>query len=442
MTMDLQRIIRYALSRNFDEAAVYLERLERSMVKFANSQPSVAQNWTQHSVGIYLVRDKRIVILDLETSSEEEILKIIDETSGNIYSIEKSFLYAPLPDPDPNAKPLSNLVDDKVLDFIKNPGEASELIVSTASEEKIERFAGTVDGYLRERCIATSRGFEACEKSTYFSFYVRAFIGEGSGHWGFGSSRYSERDIRETISIAANYARESSRNIIDLEPGRYDVILSPLVVGNFLGYISSALSGLSKILGISFLAKHNIGDTVASEKFTLIDDPFREDMFESSGFDDEGIATRRNILIERGVLRNFINNTKTATILNTSTTGNAGWIGPRPWNLVIPPGDISEEEMIREMRRGLVINNNWYTRYQNAVEGLFSTVTRDALLLVENGEIKGAARRMRIADSFPRILRNIKGASKRTYKAKWWEIRNSVEAPYLYISDVNITKPF
>ena len=442
MSIDLGRVINYALNKGFDEAAILLQRSERLMIKFANSQPSVAQNWIEYTASLYLVKDKRIMISTVESFSEEEILGRVNDAINQINSLERSFIYAPLPEPDINAKPLQNLVSSKVLEFLRDPGEVSEIIVNKAFNERIERFAGTIDSSLNERCLATSKGFEACERSTYFSFYIRAFVGDGSGHWGFGSSGYETKDLEETVSIAANYARGSSRSVRDVEPGTYDVILSPLVIGNFLGYVSMALSGLSKIAGISFLLKNNSGDLVASEKFTLADDPFREDMFGSSGFDDEGLSTRRNVLIEEGVLRTFMHNTKTANVLGTSSTGNAGWISPRPWNLIISPGDMDENEMIREVRRGLLINNNWYTRYQNAVEGVFSSVTRDALLVIENGEIRGSAKRMRVADSFPRILRNIVGLSKRVYKAKWWEIRESIETPYIYVKDVNITKPF
>ncbi|MGC9148129.1 MAG: TldD/PmbA family protein [Sulfolobales archaeon] len=442
MSINLSKIISHALSRGFDEAAVAYYKLDRVMIKFANSQPSVSQSWIEYIATLYLVKDKRIMVSVVESVSEEEVVKKINEAINQVGSLERSFIYAPLPEPDPNAKPLQNLVSSKVLDFLRDPSGVSEIIVNKASEERIERFAGAIDSFLGERCVATSKNFEACEKSTYFSFYIRAFLGEGSGHWGFGASSYETRDLEETVSLAAHYAKESSKNIKDIEPGVYDVILSPLVVGNFLGYISMALNGLNKITGMSFFAKNNPGDQVASDKLTLVDDPFRNDMFGSAGFDDEGISTRRNVLIEKGVLKTFIHNTKTASVLGTSSTGNAGWITPRPWNLVIVPGDMDESEMIRGVRRGLLINNNWYTRYQNAVEGIFSTVTRDALLIIENGEIKGSAKRMRIADSFPRLLRNIAGLGKRVYKAKWWEIRESIETPYIYIRDVNITKPF
>ncbi|MEM0283599.1 MAG: TldD/PmbA family protein [Sulfolobales archaeon] len=440
-SIDLQLLVKKILDKGFEEVIISLNRINRTMVKIANSQPSVAQNWSESDFDIYLTKNKRILLSSFSVSSEEELLRELDRILELANVVEQSFLYSQIPDPDPRARPLEGLVKDSVLSFMEDPREASEILITKAHDEGAERIAGTIDGGVSERCIASSRDFEKCEKATFFTAYVRAFKGEGSGHWGFGGRDFTKRDIEEVASRATYYAIESNRRIMSVEPGSYDVILSPLVIGNFIDYISIALSGLSKILGTSFFYKNNPGDLVASELFTLREDPWRTDMLNSTGFDDEGVATMEKSIIEKGVLKTFLHNTKTARILETRTTGNAGWIQPRPWNLIIEKGDYEENEMIREIRRGILINNNWYTRYQNALEGVFSTVTRDALLIIENGEIIGSAKRVRIADKFPTLLRNIRGLGKRSYKVKWWEIRGSIETPYIYIEKVNITKP-
>ena len=442
MTHVLSDLVKRLSSAGFDEVIISIEYVDRTMVKIANSQPSVAQSWSEVLIDLYLTKDKKILVTSMTTSDLDEILRETPRLLEQINSLEPSFIYAKIPEPDREVSPLTNLVKNSTMKFMEDPGVYAEILINKAHEEGGERVAGALDGYFKRRCIATSYGFEKCEDSTGFTVYARVFVRDSSGHWGYGGSGFDPRDIEEVATKATYYAKEASRaKSMNIDPGRYNVVLTPLVLGNFIDYISMALSGLGKILGTSFFAKNNPGDQIANEMFTLKDLPHRDDMMSSTAFDDEGLATRDNILIERGVLKSFIHNTKTATILETRSTANAGWIMPRPWNLRVEPGDFDEEELVREMRRGLLINNNWYTRYQNVVEGQFSTVTRDAVLVIENGEVAGSVKRVRIADSFPSLLRNIRGLGKRLYKTRWWEIRRSVELPYIMIENVNITKP-
>jgi len=71
---------------------------------------------------------------------------------------------------------------------------------------------------------------------------------------------------------------------------------------------------------------------------------------------------------------------------------------------------------------------------------VFSTVLRDALLIVENGEVVGAARKMRIADTIPNLLSNIEALSRRAYKVKWWEIDTPVEVPYILVRSIRMAR--
>ena len=84
------------------------------------------------------------------------------------------------------------------------------------------------------------------------------------------------------------------------------------------------------------------------------------------------------------------------------STGNAGIIAPRPTTIVFNKGDIPFEEMIRETQDGILVTNNWYTRYQNMRTGEYSTVPRDAAFRIKDGEIKEPLSGFRLSDSVPR----------------------------------------
>jgi PmbA protein len=145
-------------------------------------------------------------------------------------------------------------------------------------------------------------------------------------------------------------------------------------------------------------------------------------------------------VIEGGVLRTLLHNTKTAKYMNTTTTANAGWINPVPWNIVVRPGSATLDEMVSEVRRGLFITNNWYTRLQNYVEGMFSTVARDAIFYIENGKIVKPVTKIRIADKLGNILKNVAIVGRELYNIQWWEVGIPMKTPYILVKSINISK--
>ncbi len=434
------KLVERALSEGFDEAATIIRRNKRTMVKIANSEPSVIQHWTTTEVDLYLVKDKRIIVVSLEPSSLDEVNKSIKELLAMAKNIRESPLYAPLPEPE-TIQPIPEMVDKKILESTEDPSKLAELIIETAHREtKVDYVAGMIDLTYGEKALATSKNARLYEDSTSLQSYLRAFSGEdGSGQWAVGLRKLDTRKLEEMASIAARYAVES-RNRVEIEPGKYDLILSPMVFGNLLDLIGWMSSAFAIFMGASIFMKNKPGDKVASSKLTIIDDPRNPELPGSTAFDDEGINTYSKPIIENGVLKTILHNTKTATKAKTKTTGNAGWIVPQPWNLVVTPGDYKLDELIAEVKRGILVTNNWYTRLQNYVEGLFSTITRDALFLIENGKISKPVAKLRIADKLPRLLSNVEALGKEVYDIWWWEVRIPTKTPYILVRDVHTSK--
>ncbi len=183
-----------------------------------------------------------------------------------------------------------------------------------------------------------------------------------------------------------------------------------------------------------------MGSQIASDKFTLIDDPTVTDSFGARAFDDEGTPTKRNVIIDEGVLKTYLHNSTTAKKFGAETTGNAGLISPHPWNLIVESGKKSLEELLAEIDQGIYVTNDWYLRYQNYRKGDFSTIPRDGMFLVKNGEISTSIRELRISDNMPRILQSIQELSKSRSWIKWWEVPIPTLTPHALIEDLNFTK--
>ncbi len=433
------KIVEKALKEGFDEAAVLVRRVDETMVKLANSQPSVTQKWSEYYVSIYVTKNKRIFIIELRPRDLGVLDKPLKELFGYVSRVEESMFYVPLPEPGKIEK-LEGLVDKYMFDYLENPLRLAEASLEAAHRENIDYVAGTIDLWYAEKALVTSKGGEFYEDSTGYQMYLRAFSGEdGSGQWSACGTRIDVKAIEEASSMAAKYAVES-RGRASVEPGKYDLILSPLVFGNLINLVARMASAFSIFMGMSIFMKKMPGDKVASEKLTVKDAPRYTELPYATSFDDEGIGTWDKPIIEKGVLKTILHNTKTAAKFGGKSTGNAGWIYPHPWNLVVEPGDYSFDELIGEVKRGILVTNNWYTRLQNYVEGIFSTISRDALFLIKDGEIVKPVEKIRIADKLPNLLNNVEGLGKETYSIKWWEVGIPTKLPYVLVRNINVSK--
>src|SRR5262249_19738871 len=111
-------------------------------------------------------------------------------------------------------------------------------------------------------------------------------------------------------------------NPVKIETQKAPVVFEPRTARTLLDSIFEAVHGMSIYRGESFLAG-KLGEKIASESLTVIDDGTLPGLFGTSPFDDEGVPSRRTVVIKRGVLKNYLLNTYAARKLGMKTTGNA-----------------------------------------------------------------------------------------------------------------------
>ncbi|MDK6029219.1 TldD/PmbA family protein [Ignisphaera sp. 4213-co] len=435
----ISKLVNELIKMGFEEAAAKATLSNVVMTKIANSSVSVVQNWRRVTVDLYLAKERRIFVLRFEPKSFEELYKPVESILSMSRTVEESPIYAPLPEPS-KIKYVEEVYDKSIVSGMEDIGRLAERVIEVAHRERIDSVAGMLQIGEAKTVLATSKGALLEERKTFLQSYLRAFAEpDGSGQWCFTSTSLDVKGLESMAFTASRYAVDS-RNRSDIEPGVYDIILSPMVFGNLLEYIVSMATGFAVIMGWSMFMKNKPGDRVASEHLTVLDEPRNRELPNFRSFDDEALETFNKPIIENGVLKTLLHNTKTAKALNASSTANAGWISPEPWNIVVKPGNTSLDEMISEVRRGILITNNWYTRLQNYVEGIFSTVARDAIFYIENGRIVKPVSKLRIADKFTNILNNIEMIEKSLYNIQWWEVSTPSKIPYVLIRNINTSK--
>jgi len=203
--------------------------------------------------------------------------------------------------------------------------------------------------------------------------------------------------------------------------------------------------------GFSYLGK-KIGKPIASKAVTLVEDGSLKNGLYSNPFDAEGLGTRPNVLVQKGILKTYLHNTSTATRYKAASTANAafhhfrdgggpgGIITPGPWNLHMLPGTKTVDKLFGAVDRGLYVTNIWYTRYQNYVAGDFSTIPRDGIFLIEKGEVKGPVRDLRISENMRSFYQRVAALSNEGRQIHSWECETPTVQPYALVESVNVSR--
>ena len=265
-----------------------------------------------------------------------------------------------------------------------------------------------------------------------------AQMGPAAGHGVECSSSLKDFKASRAGSKAGKIAK-LAKNPKAGEEGVYDVIYDPLIFGSLLGVWGSMVSAFNILVQMSVFV-NKLGQKVAPENVTLKDSSSAYSMA-NRVFDDEGVPTRENVFINNGVLKTYLHNTSTAKLFKTETTANAGLIEPNAWSIEMNSGDMHKEELFKQVKKGLYLTNTWYTRFQNYAKGDFSTIPRDGIFSIENGEIKQSLKDLRISDNALNLLGNIAGISKERQQVHWWgEADPPSLSPFVLIKDVHLTK--
>ena len=432
-----EAIVKEAKALGADEAIASTVLGNYRQVRFSNDRIDIGLSWRDYSTSILLTWRKRVVLTEIKDfrNASEAVKRLLDlakiskenPTYGGV--ARGRFDYA---------KPMA----DGAIEGIEDPSEYIEEAIGAAKGEAGE---GAVTGGILftkyERVfLSSSEGPEGWDERSAIELSIRAFSQrDASGHGvecspslkGFKPARAGEK------------AGEIARSAVNPKAGKageYDAILDPLFFGSLMGVYGSMGSAFYAMAKMSIFADR-LGEEVAPEIVTIRDCP-RACSVNCRAFDDEGVPVKETVFIERGILRTYFHNTSTAKAFGAESTGHAGIIVPMPWNLAMDPGDIGKEEMLGEMRRGLYLTNTWYTRFQNYATGDFSTIPRDGIFLIEDGEVKESWRGIRLSDNALRLLASIAAISRERQHVHWWaEADPPSLSPYVLVEGVRITEP-
>ncbi|MFX0162281.1 MAG: TldD/PmbA family protein [Candidatus Hodarchaeota archaeon] len=425
-----------------DDIAVMGESYRNNQVRFARNEVSIVKQWNGLNLQVFVSFGRKIAMTqinqidrDVVRGTVEKLVvlcKAMKENEGYFGIAEGPFSYDPIP----------KTFDPKICDLREKAIDLVEGGINSALEEGAKRAAGVF--YFGERYyfIQTNRGVEKGTGGTFLRFTIRAFVDELSSGQGINVSCCLEDFDAEKAGVEAGQIAKLAVNSEESSPGKYDLLLNPTVGATFLGATVQAANPFWIESGLSWLGG-KVGEKIGSGKITAYDDGRLENGLNSMIFDDEGVPTQKTTIIEEGILKGLIHNTSTAKRYNAKSTGNAGIISPQPSNIVFEPGDYSFEELLNETGNNpmLYITSTRYTRFMNRVEGTFSSIPRDGMFLIKNGEIWKPIRGLRVSDNILNIFKNTVALSKERQQIKWWEVTTPIVSPFFLVRDCMMSKP-
>jgi len=176
-----------------------------------------------------------------------------------------------------------------------------------------------------EMALVSTTGIDVATQGTRASLstYVLATAGSET-QTGFGFSVGRGLDDLDPARAASDASERATRMLGAVKPPteRTTIVFDPFVTAMFLGIIGGTFSGESVVKGRSLFADR-LGDEIAAAELTLFDDPTDPRAFGATRFDGEGLATRRNAIIENGELQQFVHNSWSARRSGTRSTGSA-----------------------------------------------------------------------------------------------------------------------
>jgi PmbA protein len=294
------------------------------------------------------------------------------------------------------------------------------------------------DSHIGTRVFANSRGFIGSYRTSSCGISVVPVAKQNGAmerdYWHSSARIASKLESPEIVGRRAAERAIRRLGARKVPTQKVPVIFEPRTARALLGDIFDAVNGSAIYKHASFLAGQ-LGEKIASENITVVDDATIPGLFGTTPFDDEGAPSRRTVVIEKGVLKSYLLNAYTARKLGLKSTGNAsrgitGAAGVGPGNFFLEAGAQTPEQLIAGIPNGFYVTE--------LIGGGGNTVTGDfssgaAGLWIENGQLAYPVSEITIAGNLKQMLMDVEQIGSDL------EFRSSIAAPTLLIREMTIS---
>lgn len=403
-------------ARAGEQVEAYVSRETETEVRVYQAEVESLTSATISGVGVRVVADGRQGFAYAGSLDEEAVGEALGEARDNA-SFTSPEPWVGLPEPDGAGPAALDLWRDELAAWSAQDKVDAALDLerrAAATDPRVRVRSSTWGDSSSEMALASSLGVSGWDRSTtcYLSLSVVAAQGdEQKVAYGYSVGRSpSELDADEAVQGSVPRALRLL-GAVKPRTAHLPVVFEPRVSAQLLSLVGSALNGEAVLKGTSLFADR-LGQQVAAPCFTLSEDPTRPQAWGASALDDEGLACRRTVLIEDGVLTGFLYDTtaaRRAGARSTASAVRAGYksapgVGAR--GIYLEPGAFSAEEVLAHVGDGLLVQSlSGLHSGVNLVSGDFSAGAEG--LLVKDGHLAGPVREITVASSLQRMLQGV-----------------------------------
>ncbi len=397
-----------------EQIEAYVSRGGETSIRVYEGEVEHFVSARSQSVGIRVIRDGRTGYAYAGTLDESVLHEVLADARDNVqFGTPDEFAGLAEPDGVPVVK--QELWNDALAAY---PTEqkialAKELeSLTLAADKRVRCDDSNYDDAYGETAFTTTTGIRAYgrENGCYVSVGTLADDGDET-QTGFGFS-VGRSPAEFDLPRAAREAADRATRLLGAtkpQSKRTTVVLDPYVTAQFLRVLSGSFSGENVQKGRSFFADR-MGEVVGNPIITLIDDPTNPLAYSATELDGEGLAARRNVLIENGVLKTFLHSSYSARRGNTKSTGNAVRSGGTPGvsclAMQLTPGTATQDELIANVDDGVLVQMvQGLHSGVNPISGDFSTGASG--LAIANGKVGAPVREFTIASTLQKMLLDV-----------------------------------
>jgi predicted Zn-dependent protease len=395
--------------------------------RFARNEITSAGDTDDMTVSVTVAHGKRQASASTNQLAPEQLIRAVEQASRLAKLSPEDPEYMPVLGGGQKLPEAARSFDEATAKLGAGPrAEAAAQAITAATPKGIE-IAGFYEHGAIVRGIATSAGLRAQHQETFatLSMTARTTDGSGSGWSGAASERATGLDPARLSQIAIDKAVRSAKPG-KLDAGKYTVVLEPAAVADLASFLVNAMDARRADEGRSFFSKKGPGTKLFSEAVTISSNP-ADPTYPSAPFDDEGLPLPARTWIDKGTVGALHTSRFWAAKQGTKPTGSYD-------QYTLAPGTATAEELVKGVKRGVLITRFWYTRWVDPSTLLITGLTRDGTFLIEDGAVTRPVNNFRFNDSPLTMLGNLEALGKDLARLP----DQSVRAPALRCAGFNL----
>lgn len=408
-------VLRLAKARGVPETEVHVDETIDALTRFANN--TIHQNVAEHGlvVSIRTAVDGRTARATTNRIEEDALRATLENALSLASHQPRDAQLLPMPGKQ-KYRAVHHFHPATAVLSAEERARAVKQACQLA-ERRGQVGAGIFSSGQSQSVLANSRGLRAAHRQTHATFSVTMQAGSAAS-WAKGNSGDYRQFDPVALAKTASEKATRAQNPVELQPGRYTVILEPPAVLDLVGFLFYDFAATAVADKRSCLSGR-VGKPIFGKNITISDDVYHPDQL-GVPFDGEGIPRQRVVLVDRGVVKSLVYSRRSAKQAGKKPTGHGFTLpneyGEAPMNLVVNGGKTSVEQMVASTERGFLVTRLWYIREVDPYEKIMTGMTRDGLFLVQKGKIAGGARNFRFNQSVLEMLRNVEclGLARRT----------------------------